>query len=58
MACEEFTYGCGHGRRDIIFCKDCSIAIIEYLDWRDSVGFKGDRSMCFDCYMDQLHGGR
>ena len=43
-------YKCGH-KSDTILMENTIIGMSEYLVWKDSVGFDGDKSLCFDCYL-------
>jgi hypothetical protein len=42
-------YACGHESK-IIFLDDCPTCFATYLAWKDSVGFNGNKTLCFDCY--------
>ena len=42
-------YKCGHECETIIANTNVDI-LISWLSWKDSVGFDGDRSKCWDCY--------
>ena len=42
-------YKCGHSH-DIIVT-DCNpLTILAYLEWKDTVGLDGDRSLCWGCF--------
>lgn len=43
-------YKCGHNTNGVIIMDSNPLSISAYLDWKDSVGFEGDSSQCFDCY--------
>jgi len=46
---KKIKYGCGHESGAIIV--DCnSLSILALLEWKDTVGIDGDKSMCFDCW--------
>ena len=42
-------YKCGHKSRPVLICDKC-VNIAEYLNWRDTVGYAGDKSLCFSCW--------
>lgn len=43
-------YGCGHTHKNVIVTDSNALTMSAYLDWKDSTGFEGDKSKCFDCY--------
>ena len=42
-------YKCGHSG-DPIFLDDNELSMLGYLEWKKSVGYEGDCSMCWECY--------
>ena len=42
-------YKCGHEINEVILNVD-KLSMAEYLTWKDTVGFNGDKSMCWECY--------
>ena len=42
-------YACGHDS-DIILLDNNALSLSAWMEWRDSVGFNGDKSMCWDCW--------
>ena len=42
-------YACGHEPKPIIMSGD-ALSIAGYLEWKDSVGFDGDNTQCFNCW--------
>lgn len=42
-------YKCGHTSK-AIFMDNNDLSYISYIDWKDSVGFDGDKSLCYSCY--------
>ena len=42
-------YACGHDGKPIVMSGD-ALSIAAWLEWKDSVGFDGDKSMCFTCW--------
>lgn len=42
-------YKCSHECDTIIMNNDI-IGLSIYMDWKDTKGFDGDKSECFDCY--------
>ena len=42
-------YKCGHESGTIIL-DDSPLSMTIYFDWKDTFGFDGDKSLCFDCY--------
>ena len=42
-------YKCGHSH-DIIVTDSNPLTILAYLEWKDTVGIDGDRSLCWDCF--------
>lgn len=45
-------YGCGHFKHRDIY--DCELGFQEdkkeYIKWKYSLGFRGTKEMCWDCY--------
>jgi len=46
-------YGCGHTLKGVIITDSNILTISAYLTWKDTVGFDGDKSMCFNCYCEE-----
>ena len=42
-------YKCGH-ESEVIIMDSNPLSISAYLNWKDTVGFDGNKSKCFDCY--------
>ena len=47
---EMTEYKCGHKTSGVIIMDSNPLSITAYLEWKDSVGFDGDSSQCFDCW--------
>ena len=45
-------YKCGHNRKPIIM-KDSILSYAEYLTWKDGTGFDGNKSECYECYIER-----
>jgi len=45
----KFKYKCGHEGEPVIL-DDNEISMSAYFIWKDSVGYDGDKSMCWGCY--------
>lgn len=43
-------YGYRHTHKGVIIMDVNLLGLATYLDWKDSTGFDGDKSQCFDCY--------
>lgn len=43
-------YKCGH-KSEAIIVNNSALVIAEWIVWKDSVGFDGDKTKCFDCYL-------
>ena len=46
---EELIYGCGHKGKPVILDSN-ELSVSAYLEWKDTVGFSGDKSMCWECW--------
>jgi hypothetical protein len=46
----NMKYKCGHDSKGVIILDDNTLGVIAYLDWQNSVGINGDKSMCWECY--------
>jgi 7-cyano-7-deazaguanine synthase in queuosine biosynthesis len=46
---EKPFYKCGHNRQIIILDSNL-LSMSSYEIWKDSVGFNGDKSQCWECY--------
>ena len=42
-------YKCGH-KSDTIIMNNSALGIATWLEWKDSVGFEGDKSQCWECF--------
>lgn len=42
-------YKCGHKSKPIIMDNN-PLSISAYLEWKETAGFEGDKSKCFDCW--------
>ena len=42
-------YKCGHEGEAVIL-DDNALSITAYLEWCDTVGFRGNNKMCWNCY--------
>jgi len=42
-------YKCGH-ETDFIITSGDIMAITTWITWKESVGFEGNRSQCWECY--------
>lgn len=47
-------YKCGHESKMII-TDSSPLVISSYLVWKDSTGFDGDKTECFDCYCKRIN---
>ena len=47
-------YKCGH-KCDTIIANNSPLMIADWLEWKDDVGFDGDKSQCWDCYCNTLN---
>lgn len=46
-------YKCGH-KGETILMNESILGMATYLTWKDSTGFDGDKSQCFECYLKDL----
>ena len=44
------SYKCGHSHDVIAACNN-PLSIFTYLEWRETVGLDGDKSLCWDCFI-------
>ena len=44
-------YKCGHEMGGVIILDDNIFSLNEYIKWSETVGLKGTKKMCFDCYL-------
>lgn len=42
-------YACGHSH-DIIVMDSNPLSICAWMEWRKSVGYEGDKSLCWHCW--------
>ena len=45
-------YKCGH-KCEIIIMDSSVLSYLAWERWKDSVGFDGDKSMCFECWCEK-----
>ena len=45
-------YKCGHERRMIAMDSD-ALSMAAYFVWKDTTGYDGDKTECWDCYNKQ-----
>jgi len=38
-----------------LFISNSAISIAKYIVWKDSVGFDGNKTECFECYCERLN---
>jgi hypothetical protein len=50
-------YKCGH-ECDTIFANSNPFMILQWVCWKDTVGFDGDKSMCWDCFCKEKRGDK
>jgi len=48
---EDKTYKCGHKGKPI-FLSNNLLSITAWFEWKDTVGFNGDNSQCWECWCD------
>lgn len=46
---DKTEYKCGHKGKPVIL-DDNELSMTAYFEWKESVGFEGDKSMCWECY--------
>lgn len=46
-------YKCGH-KSETILMNDSVLGLATYLEWKDTCGYDGDKSKCFECYCRDL----
>ena len=46
-------YKCGH-KCDTIIMNSNVLSLSNYFSWKDTDGFDGDKSQCYDCYCDEM----
>ena len=46
----KVKYKCGHESDGIIILDNNELSMLAWIDWSESVGVFGDKSICFDCY--------
>lgn len=42
-------YKCGH-EIDCVIMNNSILGLSEWIEWKNTVGFDGDKSQCWDCY--------
>jgi hypothetical protein len=43
-------YKCGH-KEDTVIMNTTLLSLAAYFTWKDTTGFEGDRSLCFNCWI-------
>ncbi len=43
-------YKCGHESNGVLVLDCGPLSITAYLEWSESVGVRGDKSQCWDCW--------
>ncbi len=46
---DKTEYKCGHKGKPV-FLDDNELSMVGYFEWKESVGFEGDKSKCWDCW--------
>ena len=46
------TYKCNH-TSEIIILDNNELSLMKYYLWKDTKGFDGDKSLCFECYCEE-----
>jgi len=52
------TYKCGHTHKGMIVMNNSSPAFASWMVWKDRTGFDGDKSECFDCFLERVEKPR
>jgi len=47
------NYKCGHSH-DILILDSNPLSIAAWLEWKDSFGLDGDKSLCWNCWNDLM----
>jgi len=47
-------YACGH-EVDTIIMNTNALTLSNYMSWKDTNGYDGDKSQCYDCYCKELN---
>ncbi len=47
-------YKCGHKTDGVIILDDNLLSMSAYLEWVESVGLRGDKSQCWECYCKKM----
>ena len=45
-------YKCGHENKTVILDNN-ELSLSAYLDWKNTVGFEGDNSKCWECFYEE-----
>jgi hypothetical protein len=45
-------YKCGHDR-GIVILDDDPLCFLAYLEWKDSTGYDGDKTLCWECWCEK-----
>ena len=45
------NYGCGHESKGLLVLEGTPTMLIAVEEWSKTVGVRGDKSQCFDCYL-------
>ena len=43
---------CNHETNGLIILDDNELSLTAYIDWSESVGVFGDKSICWECWVD------
>ena len=44
-------YKCGHETKGVLILDSNPISMAEWMQWSETVGFHGDKSQCFECWV-------
>lgn len=47
------NYKCSHSGK-LIMLDSNLLSICAWMEWKDSAGFDGDNSLCWDCWNDEM----
>ena len=47
-------YKCGH-KGELVILDSNVLSLSAYMNWKNTVGFEGDKSMCWECYCKELN---
>ena len=46
---KEMKYNCGH-ESSVIIMDNNVLSILAWMDWKETDGFEGNKSKCFNCW--------